>query len=121
MLALWMQAAPLRAEGVVVASWLHARLKTVHIESQRSVQLTELLASLSSHEPIMPHDLAHNRSILLFDITLIVFQIRASSRKGDLFLFTITEQHLIDEFPSVVGVEPQDGKRKEGPCLLQRF
>jgi hypothetical protein len=47
----------------------------------------EIFAELTTgkrHEPIMPHDLAHNSSILLFYITLIAFQIRASSRKGDL-------------------------------------
>jgi hypothetical protein len=42
---------------------------------------------LLSNKAVIPDYLADKRSILLFDKTLIIFQIGASAREGDLFLF----------------------------------
>ena len=50
---------------------------------------------------------------------LIVFQMRASPRERNLFLFTIGDQHFIDEFSTVIGINPQDRKREERACALE--
>src|SRR5215471_16006110 len=68
----------------------------------------------------MTDDLTNNRPIFLFDEALIILEIGAASRESKSFLFTIGEQILIDEFPSIIGIQSQDRKRKEGAGGLQR-
>ena len=51
-------------------------------------------------------------------IALIVFQIRATPREGDLFLFAVGDQHFIDKLPTVIGINPEDWKREEHPPSL---
>ncbi len=53
-------------------------------------------------------------------MTLIILEPLASSRKGDLFGFTIGSQVLIDEFTPIISIEPQDWKWKKRSRLLQR-
>jgi hypothetical protein len=40
-------------------------------------------------------------------------------REGDVFLFTVGRQFNIDELSSIVGVNAQEGKRKQVPCSFQ--
>ena len=49
-----------------------------------------------SNQAIIADHLAHNRSIFLFYKTLIIFQIGASPRERDVFLFTIGDHCLVD-------------------------
>ena len=51
--------------------------------------------------------------------TLVIFQIGASPRERQVFLLTIGDQRLIDEFPTVIGINPQNGKREECACALE--
>ena len=66
-----------------------------------------------AHQAVVAHDLAHDPSILLFYKTLIILQIRASPREGDVFLFAIGDQRLIDEFSTIVGINPQNRKGEQ--------
>jgi len=68
----------------------------------------------------MADNLTNNGPIFLFDEALIILEIGAASREGESFLFTIGEQVLIDEFPSIIGIQSQDRERKEGAGGLQR-
>ncbi len=52
-------------------------------------------------------------------MTLIILEPLASSRERDVFLFTIGEQGLINEFALVIGIQSQDRKRKTCSRLLQ--
>ena len=70
-------------------------------------------------QAIVAHHLAHHRAIFLLDKTLVIFQIGATSRERDVFLFTIGDQHFIDELPTVIGIEPQHWKGKERACPLE--
>jgi hypothetical protein len=51
--------------------------------------------------------------------TLIIFQVWASPREGDVGLFTIGDHCLVEKFPTVIGIDAQDGKRKQQACLLK--
>ncbi len=35
-----------------------------------------------------------------------------------MFLFTIGDDYFIDELPTIVGINPEDRKRKERACTL---
>ena len=69
--------------------------------------------SVFPNQAIITDHLADNRSIFLFDKTLVSFLIRPSSCEGNLFLFTIRHNFLIEELPAIIGIDAQDGERKE--------
>ena len=97
----------------------HRGLEAVDIQAQRPVEFGELPIGMFSNQAIIADHLAHNRAIFLFDKTLISFQIRPSSREGDLFLFTIGDHDLIDELSAVIGINPQNRKREQRACALE--
>src|SRR5579864_9330712 len=72
-----------------------------------------------ANEAIVVDYLAYNRSIFLFDKTLVSFLIRPSTREGNLFLFTIRYNFLIEELPTVISIDPQDRKREQRWCALE--
>jgi hypothetical protein len=51
--------------------------------------LVALTVGVFSDQAIKAHYLAHNRAILLFYKTLIVFEIWAAPREGDMYLFAV--------------------------------
>jgi len=93
-------------------------LKTVDIQAQRPVEFVELSVGVFLNQAIIAPPGAQS---LHFSgpQTLIVFQRRASLREYDPFLFAIRDQCLIDEFPAVIGINPQDWKGEERPSLLE--
>src|SRR5258708_3321555 len=76
-----------------------------------------------SSPPLFYHStrirMTHNCAIFLLHKALISFLIGSPTGKGDLFLFTIGDQDLIDELSAVIGINPQQGKREELPCALK--
>jgi hypothetical protein len=74
---------------------------------------------LFPNEAIIADHLTNDGSVFLFNKTLIVFQIRASPREGDVFLFAIGDQHFIDKLATVIGIDPQDRKGEERACPLE--
>jgi hypothetical protein len=70
-------------------------------------------------EATVADDLSHHYPIFLLHEALVSFLIRASSREGDLLTYTIGGDLFVDKFSAVVGVESQDGKRKERPGTLE--
>ena len=65
------------------------------------------------HEPCAAHSLTHHGSILLFDVTLVIFDPRSPARKGQLFPLTIRDQFLIEELRAAIGIKAQQRKREE--------
>jgi hypothetical protein len=59
-----------------------------------------------SNKAVVHNYLADNRSSLLFDNKLLSLLIGPPAREGDLFLFSIGDHNLIDEFSAVVGINP---------------
>ena len=55
----------------------------------------------------------------LLDIALVPFLIGPSSGKGDVFLFTIGYHDSIDGLSTVIGINPQNGKREQPTCALK--
>jgi hypothetical protein len=72
-----------------------------------------------ANQAIVADYLAHNSSILLFYKTLIILQIRATPRERHVFLFTIGDHCLVDEFSTVIGINSQNGKWEERACALE--
>jgi len=72
-----------------------------------------------ANEAIIADHLSHNRAIFLLSKTLIVFQRRASPRERNLFLFAIGNYSFIDEFSTVIGIDPQNRKGEERSRALE--
>src|SRR5260370_34916162 len=72
-----------------------------------------------SDKAIRARHLANDRSIFLLDKALIPFLIGPSTGKGDVFLFTIGYHDSIDELSTVIGINPQNGKREQPTCALK--
>ena len=72
-----------------------------------------------SHQAVIADHLAYNRPILLLDKTLIVFQVRASPCESNVRLLAVDDHCLVDELSAVIGIYPQNGKRKQQACLLE--
>ena len=96
----------------------HRGLKAVDIQAQRSIQLGELPIGEFPDEAIIADHLTHDLSIFLLYVTLIITVLRTPSRKGDVFLLTVGRQFNIDELSSIVGVNAQEGKRKQCAVLV---
>jgi hypothetical protein len=97
---------------------LHAGLEAIDVEAQCSIQFFELVVGSFSHQAVIAHHLAHHRSILLFDETLVIFHARASSREGEVFLLTIGHHCLIEEFRAIIGMHAEHGKREQALGML---
>jgi len=85
----------------------------IHIHPQRSVEFDQLSVCEFSPETIITNHLPDNLSILLLHVALIVASSRTPSGKGDLFLLTKSQQFQVNKLSSVVGVDSQDGERKQ--------
>jgi len=94
---------------------LHRRLKPVDVQTQGLIHLAQLSVGSFSFQARIAHDLTHDGSILLLYEVLIILEPFTSSRKGDLFGFTIRQHLLIDEFASIISIQPQDRKRCIAP------
>jgi len=66
----------------------------------------------------MTDRLIYNRPIFLFYIPLIILEQRPLTCKGDVFLFTVREEGIIDELSAIIGSQAQQGKGKERACPL---
>jgi len=104
---------------VLLGEQFHGGLKAVDIETHGPVQLTKLPRRVLPHKTAKAHELAHNSSVFLFHETLVRLEVGAPSGEGDLLGFTIPHQRLIDEFAAIIGIQPQDGKEKDGSRLLE--
>jgi hypothetical protein len=60
---------------------------------------------------------ANHRSILLFDVALVILALWTASGEGEVFSLTISEDDFVDKLFPVVGINAQDRERKEGSCL----
>ena len=87
--------------------------------SQRPVEFGKLSVGVFSNQAVIADHLPDNRSIFLFNKALIIFQIRASARERNVFLLAIDDQHLIDEFSTVIAIDPQDREGEERARALE--
>jgi hypothetical protein len=98
---------------------LHRRLKTVDVPMESTIQLFQLPVGMLPNQATMAHHLSHHRPIFLFDEALVSLLVWASSCERDLLTYTIRSNFFVDELPTVIGIESQDGKRKECPGALE--
>ncbi len=98
---------------------LHRGLEALDIQAQGSVQFAELPVRMFPNQAIIADHLADNRSVFLRNKALIIFQMGASPRERQVFFLTRSDQRLIDDFPTVIGINPQNGKGKERACALE--
>jgi len=91
----------------------HRRLKAIDLHPQRAIELRELPISQFPSEAIIADHLAHNLSIFLLSVALILAVARTSSGIGEECLFTIVQQLHIDKLCSIIDVDALDGKGKK--------
>jgi len=65
----------------------------------------KLSRGLGAHKAIRPHELTHDRSLLLLYKALVVFHLRTATCKSELFGFAIPHDRFIDEFASIIGIQ----------------
>jgi hypothetical protein len=68
----------------------------------------------------MAHHLSHHDPIFLLHKALVAFLIGAPSREGDLLTNTICGNFFVDELPTVIGIDSQNGKWKQRAGTLGR-
>ena len=91
----------------------HRWLEAIHIHAQGPVEFGQLSVREFSRETIIANHLPDNLSILLLHVALIGASSGTSPGEGDLCLLTKSQQFQVNKLSSVIGVEPQDGKRKQ--------
>src|SRR5712692_6501525 len=105
------------------ASWsqLHRRLKEVHIQAHRPIQLGQLAIGALTFETIVANKLSNNGTIPLFDKTLVVLVADPSTRERDLLAGAVGQQFLVDELTAVIRVDPEYWKGEQPACLIERL
>jgi hypothetical protein len=74
-----------------------------------------------ANQAIITNDLSDNCPIHLLHKIQVSFLIWAPPREYNVFLLTVCHQFLIEEFSTVIGIDAQDGKRKERMCILDGY
>jgi hypothetical protein len=95
---------------------LHRWLKESDIPAGSAIEFGELAIGQLALKAVRTNDLAHNRTIFLFDIALVVLVCGSPTGKSDLRLLTIHKQLGIDKRFAVVGITSEQGKGQELAC-----
>ena len=101
-----------------MASFLHQleqRLKVVHVQPHRTVQVSY---GLSRHPPgvtLVPQETADHRTILLLNPGLVIFPVRPGTGELDAPIGAVQGEGVVDEHTVVVGVDAEHGKGQL-PC-----
>ena len=87
---------PYAATRPRLGAQFHRRLKEVHIQAYRPIQLGQLAIGALTFEAIVANELPNNGTIPLFDKTLVVFVADPSTRERDLLAGAVGQQFLVD-------------------------
>ena len=77
-------------------------LEEVGIEAQVGIDALEKQEFFFGLEAVIANEAADNRPVLLLDMGLVVFMVRARASKGDLFGKAVVVEQVVDKFAAIV-------------------
>ena len=97
------------------------RLEKVHEKALISVNLVQKFLVFGGGVPLIPHELAHRRPVLLLHISLVVFLVRPTPGEGDPLLLAVPKKVRVDEGAVIVRVDPQKREQKAAADPVHRL
>ena len=89
---------------------LERGLESVYEQPRSRIEIGQYAGSCHAFEPPIADDAAHDRTVLLLDMGLVVLAIRPAAREHDPFGQTVIPHRLIHEHGVVVRIESEQCK-----------
>ena len=95
------------------AAQFHRWLEEIHIEPNRSIQLSELPVGGFPNEAVVPNQLPNDGAVLLLDEALVIGLRHPPAGECDLFAGAIGQHGRVNEFAAIVRIQPKQRERQQ--------